>query len=131
MSKGRISGYYTKVKPYLELIEELRLEGMGVREICERLTVPTTSWYEYVEKFPEFAEVMERANESYSTANNAENKLVKKINDLAINKDPISNAIRNATFSLTVLVQHDELESDEDEEWVLIIKKYDTLLNRE
>ena len=113
MAKGRRSGYYTKVEPYLELIEELRSEGIEIKDICERLGVSSSSWYEYIDKFPKFSEIIERGNDVYNT-----------VNELT------DDVIENATFTLTVIIQHDPYGLDEEEEYEVEVRKYESLWRR-
>ncbi len=110
---SRRSFYFDKVKPNLRRIEEWLTEGITVRKICHDLEVPFSSWYEYAIKYQEFADVINRSSN---------NKI--KAGELT------EDIIENATFTLTVLVQHDWQGLDEEDEWVLTIRKYDNLRNR-
>ena len=110
---ARRSFYYDKVEPNLRLIKEWLSDGVGIKEICQWLEVPSTSWYEYISKYPEFAEIVNLGN-----------------NDRMEAGELTDDIIENAKFTLTVLVQHDRQGLDEEDEWVLEIRKYETLRSR-
>lgn len=55
---GRKSKYESHVKPYLEDIKKWRKGGATDEQICEVLGISTSSFYEYQNKYLEFAEAI-------------------------------------------------------------------------
>lgn len=53
---GRKSKYDTHVEPNLDKIREWRKVGGTIKGICEVLGISETSWHEYINKYPAFAE---------------------------------------------------------------------------
>ena len=55
---GRKSNYYTKVEPHLEEIKQWVRDGDTHKIMCERLDVKSATWYEYIIKYPELADIL-------------------------------------------------------------------------
>lgn len=67
--------YYKKVLPKLPLIMKWCRAGLNDLEICDRLKIKKSSYYEYKKKYPEFNEVVRKGKE-YADAE-VENQLYK------------------------------------------------------
>ena len=62
---ARKSKYETHVLPYLDKVREWRKTGGTVEQICEVLNISVTSWYEYIDKYPDFAEVNKKGVQEF------------------------------------------------------------------
>lgn len=60
---GRRSKYDTHVKPYLEDIKQWRKGGATDEQICSALGIGTSAFYDYQNKYAEFAEVLKGSKE--------------------------------------------------------------------
>lgn len=107
--------YYVKIEPNLRLIKEWLSEGVCYAQICEDLDIAKTCWYDYISKYPDLAKIVEETNNHRKSEEELKNNI---------------DRIKNATFTLTVIVQNDPEELDEEDNWVLVIRKYDTIWNR-
>ena len=63
--RGRKSKYETNVKPYLDKIREYKKMGATDKQICEVLDISTTSYFEYLNKFPEFSESLKKGRSDF------------------------------------------------------------------
>lgn len=61
-SGGRPSKYETCVKPYIENIKSWKKSGASNEQICEVLEIGTSAFYDYKNKYSEFAEAFEISN---------------------------------------------------------------------
>lgn len=59
---GRPSKYETHIKPYIENIKHWKKCGASNEQICEALEVGTSAFYEYKNKYAEFAEAFAVSN---------------------------------------------------------------------
>ena len=59
---GRPSKYETYVKPYIENIKQWKKSGATNEQICEVLEIGTSAFYDYKNKYTEFAEAFEVSN---------------------------------------------------------------------
>lgn len=59
---GRPSKYETNVKPYIENIKHWKKGGATNEQICEALEIGTSAFYDYKNKYSEFAEAFEVSN---------------------------------------------------------------------
>lgn len=62
---GRKSKYYSNVEPHLEKIKEYKKMGATDEQICDILDISTTSYYEYLNKFPKFAEALKKGQSDF------------------------------------------------------------------
>jgi len=60
---GRKSKYETNVKPYLDLVKSMRIDGHTEEQIYERLKVGKTAWYEYKAEYTELADALKIGKE--------------------------------------------------------------------
>lgn len=109
--KGRRNLYYNKIKPNLELIKEWISEGMEIKYICSELGIPSSSWYKYINKFPEL----------YTAVNGNRGIVIPELT---------REQITNITFTLTVLIQEDPYDIDECDELVMVLRKYENEYRR-
>ena len=123
--KVRRSKYHTNVLPNLELIKELRESGVSIEDIYKQLDVKASSWYEYINKFPELEEAL--FVEKFVVV--MPEPTIKKYDKREI-KPLTRDDVHNSTFELTILIQNDPEELDEEDELVLVIRKYDTVFHR-
>ena len=59
---GRPSKYENYVKPYIEKIKYWKKCGASNEQICEALEIGTSAFYDYKNKYSEFAEAFEASN---------------------------------------------------------------------
>ena len=57
---ARKSKYDEYVKPHLKQIEQWKKVGATDEQICEQLSISTTSFYEYQKKYSEFADALKK-----------------------------------------------------------------------
>lgn len=62
---GRKSKYDLNVKPYLEKIREWKKVGATDRKICEVLGISKTSYYEYLQKYPDFSDSLKKGTSEF------------------------------------------------------------------
>lgn len=58
---GRIGKYASNVQPYLEKIKEWKRNGATDEQIAEQLEISKDTFYEYIKKYPEFADVIKKS----------------------------------------------------------------------
>lgn len=63
--RGRKSKYQTNVEPYLEKIREWKKIGATDQKICQVLGISKTVFYEYLQNYPEFAEVRKKGTAEF------------------------------------------------------------------
>lgn len=62
---GRKSKYDDYVKPHLEQIREWRKVGATVENMCDALDISQASWFEYIKKYPEFADANKKGKTEF------------------------------------------------------------------
>ena len=62
---GRKSKYDENVKPRLAEIREWRKVGATIDSICEVLDISTSTWHEYVNKYPEFSDAIKKGKQEF------------------------------------------------------------------
>ena len=58
---GRIGKYESNVKPHLDKIKEWKRNGATDEQIAEQLEISQDTFYQYIKKYPEFAETVKKA----------------------------------------------------------------------
>lgn len=74
---GRPSKYETHIKPYFKEIKEALEKGISETDIAKTLGVSASSWFEYKNKYLEFADIFKNADRSQLLLD-LENALIKK-----------------------------------------------------
>ena len=62
---GRKSKYESHVKPHLEKIKNYKKMGATDEQICNALDISKTSFYEYINKYPEFSETLKKGKDDF------------------------------------------------------------------
>ena len=60
---GRKNKYETHVKPYLDLVKSMRVDGHTEDDIMKRLNVGHTAWHSYKKIYMEFTEALKYSKE--------------------------------------------------------------------
>lgn len=77
-TRGGVSQYPNKVKPYLQDIARYIRCGVTEGQLCEYYGVSKTQWWTYKEKYPELNETLSKAKQEFKTA------LINKAYELAV-----------------------------------------------
>ena len=64
MGAGRKSKYETHVKPYLDLVKSMRIDGAREEDIMKRLDIGHSAFNEYKNKYPELKEALKHSKET-------------------------------------------------------------------
>lgn len=62
---GRKSKYDEQVLPYLDQIREWKKVGATVEKMCDVLGISTTTWNEYLKKYPAFADANKKGKTEF------------------------------------------------------------------
>lgn len=63
--RGRKSKFEENVKPHLDKIREWKKTGATDKQICQMLDISKTSYYEYLQKYPEFTEANKKGTTEF------------------------------------------------------------------
>jgi hypothetical protein len=108
---GRIGKYETHVKPYLDKIKEWKRNGATDIQICEQLDISQDTFYGYINKYPEFAEIIKNSKKEFVNELKGNLAELARKHTLTTKKTYIKNDENNKNVQ-TVEITEKEVDAD-------------------
>lgn len=123
MAAGRKSKYDTQVKPYLELIKTMRIDGYKEEQIHQQLDVGHSAWNEYKNKYPELKEALKISKDALVS------KLEQTLYQKALEGNPTLLIFALKNLAPEKWADKKQIESNSLDEFFSHMKRFESEIN--